>query len=219
MRVRYLITNRWGGVSKAPYHTLNLAMHVQDDPKSVQTNRQILAKKIGHPIQFADQIHGDRIWVLDKLIAPPRCDGLLTQKAGIALAILSADCYGVLLFDKESSTIAALHAGREGASKGIVSKAIQLMRERHASRNISAILSPGICQKCYDVGDLAKHYPKRFLQGTHLDVKGMIEEQLREHGVQWRDFGVCTSCDPNYFSYRRDGVTGRFASLIWMEEA
>jgi len=218
MRVRYLITDRWGGVSKPPYHTLNLALHVGDDPQKVAINRQILPKRVGHSIQYANQVHGDEIAVVDRIIDPPTCDGLLTQRANLALAILTADCYGVLLFDQKRSTIAALHAGRAGATKGIVSKALSLMKERYRCEDIAAILSPGICQKCYDIGDLAKEYPKRFLHGSHLDVKAMIEEQLREGGVEWRDFGICTSCDPDYFSYRRDGATGRFASVIWMEE-
>ncbi len=218
MKIRYLVTDRWGGVSEPPYHTLNLALHVGDDPQKVAINRQILAKRVGHPIQYANQVHGDRIAVVDRIIDPPTCDGLLTQKANLALAILTADCYGVLLFDQKRSTIAALHAGRAGAAKGIVSKALSLMKERYGCEDIAAILSPGICQKCYDIGNLAKTYPKRFLHGTHLDVKAMIEEQLREGGVEWRDFGICTSCDPDYFSYRRDGATGRFASVIWMEE-
>ena len=218
MKIRYLVTDRWGGVSEPPYHSLNLALHVGDDPQKVAINRQILAKRVGHSIQYANQVHGDRIAIVDRIIDPPTCDGLLTQKANMALAILTADCYGVLLFDQKRSTIAALHAGRAGAAKGIVSKALSLMKERYGCEDIAAILSPGICQKCYDIGDLAKEYPKRFLHGSHLDVKAMIEEQLREGGVEWRDFGICTSCDPDYFSYRRDGVTGRFASVIWMEE-
>ncbi len=219
MKIRYLVTDRWGGVSEPPYHSLNLALHVGDDPQKVAINRQILAKRVGHPIQYAHQIHGDEIAIINRIIDPPACDGLLTQKANMALAILTADCYGVLLFDQKRSTIAALHAGRAGAAKGIVSKAITFMHKRYNCQNISAILSPGICQKCYDIGDLSKEYPKRFLHGSHLDVKAMIEEQLREGGVEWRDFGICTSCDPDYFSYRRDGVTGRFVSVIWMEEA
>ncbi len=219
MKIGYLVTDRWGGVSKPPYQSFNLALHVGDNPADVAINRQILAKRVGYPIQYANQVHGDDICVIDRLLPTPTCDGLITQTPNLALAILTADCYGVLLFDQKASTIAALHAGRAGAAKGIVSKAITLMQKRYGCKDITAILSPGICQKCYDIGNLAKVYPKRFLQGTHLDIKAMIEEQLREGGVEWRDLGICTSCDPNYFSYRRDGVTGRFASVIWMEEA
>ncbi|BCD59333.1 MULTISPECIES: peptidoglycan editing factor PgeF [unclassified Nitratiruptor] len=221
MKIKTLITTRWGGVSKAPYDTFNLALHVGDNTEDVQKNREILKQKTKlSQIQFANQIHSDKIVFIDALQDPPSCDGLITITPNLGLAVMSADCFGVLLYD-EKGIIAALHAGRAGTTKKIVTKAIQQMKNLGA-RNIKAILSPGIHSCCYEVSEqMAQTYPKRFIKrNRYLDIAAMIYEQLKDGGVESiQDYNICTSCNHNYFSYRRDGQTGRFVSLIWMEES
>ena len=220
MKINYLITDRTGGVSTPPYASLNIAYHVGDDPEAVRRNREIVAQKTGlQAIQYANQVHGKEVLVIERLIDPaPECDGFVTDRPGIGLAIMSADCYGVLLYDPKG-IIGAVHAGRAGATLGIVTEAIKKMRSLGA-QTISAVISPGIHRCCYEVSqELAKTYPPKYIQGRHLDIKALLYDQLRAENVESiTDYAVCTACDRRYYSYRRDGVTGRFASIIWMEE-
>ncbi len=217
MKIRIFVSDRQKGVSSPPYESLNIALHVGDDPKRVHVNREILKKEAGiEAIQFMEQIHSDEIVTIESLIHSPKCDGLITTTPNLALAVMSADCYGVLLFG--DGVIAALHAGRRGAMKRIVSKALVRMRELGA-KNTSAFLSPGIGVCCYEVGqEIITKTERRYVKGKRIDIKKMIYDQLREGGVEYiQDMDICTCCTHDYFSYRREGVTGRFASLIWME--
>ena len=222
MKIKYFISNRFGGVSEPPFDSLNIAYHVGDEKKCVAKNRAILFQKAGiKNAQFANQIHSDTICYIDSFIMPPNCDGLITDKPNIPLAIMSADCYGVLLYDEKAKVIAALHAGRAGATKGIVQKALQMMREKFCANNIEAVISPGIGVCCYEISEeLAATYPHEFIKNSRfLDIKAMIYKELKEDGVEYiQDYNICTCCNKNYFSYRRDKRTGRFASIIWMEE-
>ena len=222
MKIRYHVSDRFGGVSPAPYRSLNIAYHTGDDPDNVSCNRQILFETLAIPeAQFANQIHGAEVRYIDNFIPPPRCDGLVTDKPHIPLAIMSADCYGVLLYDEEAGVIAALHAGRKGASEGIVKNGIEAMRELGAKR-IQAVIGPGIGVCCYEISpEMAAGYERRFIKkGRFLDIKRIIYEDLKESGVEFiHDYNVCTACDRTYYSYRREGVTGRFANIIWMEDA
>ncbi|MRI59301.1 MAG: peptidoglycan editing factor PgeF [Epsilonproteobacteria bacterium] len=221
MRVGHYISDRYGGVSLAPYSSLNIAYHTGDDPKAVERNRQILFQKANiTQAQFAHQIHGTQIRYIDKISSAPHCDGLITDRANLPLAIMSADCFGVLLYDEAAGVIAALHAGRSGASEGIVKKGIAKLNE-FGAKNPHAIIGPGIHVCCYEISpQLAAQYPKRFIKKDRfLDIKKIIYEDLKEGGVESiYDYNICTACDKRYYSYRREGVTGRFATIIWMEE-
>ncbi len=219
MKINYLITDRTGGVSAPPYESLNIAYHVGDDPEAVRRNREIVAQKTGvQAIQYANQIHGKEVRYIEHLIEPaPECDGFVTDRPGIGLAIMSADCYGVLLFDPKG-IIAAVHAGRAGATLGIVTEAIEKMRDLGAL-TIHAVISPGIHRCCYEISsELAAQYEPKYIYGRHLDIKALLYDQLRAENVESiTDYAICTACDRRYYSYRRDGTTGRFASIIWME--
>ncbi|BCD67205.1 peptidoglycan editing factor PgeF [Nitratiruptor sp. YY09-18] len=221
MQIKYFISDRFGGVSKPPYNELNIAFHTGDKPEDVMQNRQILFQKAGiNNAQFANQVHGNSVIVLDEYIDPPECDGFITTKPNIALAIMSADCFGVLLYDPKSYIIGAVHAGRAGAQLEIVSNAIESMQHLGA-KEIRAVISPGIHSCCYEVGEeILQKTPARFIKrGRFLDIKAMIYEQLHQKGVSYiHDQQICTCCDTRYYSYRREGRTGRFASIIWMEE-
>ena len=217
--VRWFVSDRWGGVSEAPYDELNIAYHTGDDPAAVEKNREILYERCGiEGAVFMEQIHSCDIEYVDR-ICTPRCDGVVTDKPGLALAVMSADCYGVLLYDTRGPAIAALHAGRAGAMGGIVTKALQILRRDFGAQKIEAVISPGIGSCCYEVGEeiLRQASPKYIKRERFLDIKEMIKDQLREFGVGYVDYDICTACDPNYYSYRRDGTTGRFASVIWRQ--
>ncbi len=218
MSVRHFISDRFGGVSKPPYDQLNIAYHTGDDPKTVSQNRILLAQKIGiNDIVYMDQIHSDRIEYVDR-VCTPRCDGIVTDKPNLALAVMSADCYGVLL-SSDSGAIAALHAGRAGAMKHIVEKVIVMLRDDFNAKKIEAIISPGIGSCCYEVGEeILKRVEQKYIKNERfLDIKAMIIDQLQEGGATYKDYNICTCCNPRYYSYRRDGTTGRFASIIWKE--
>ncbi|SMC08745.1 peptidoglycan editing factor PgeF [Nitratiruptor tergarcus] len=221
MQIKYFISDRFGGVSKPPFHELNIALHTGDDPEDVIQNRKILFQKAGiKNAQFADQIHSNKVIILDKYNAPLQCDGFITTKPNLALAIMSADCFGVLLYDSINFIIGAVHAGRAGAQQGIVTNAIEIMYQLGA-QEIRAVISPGIHSCCYEVGEeILQKTPSRFIKrGRFLDIKAMIYEQLHKKGVSYiKDLNICTCCDRRYYSYRREGRTGRFASIIWMEE-
>ncbi len=216
--IRHYISDRFGGVSKAPYDELNIATHVGDDLEAVQKNRQILFEKAGiKEAIFMEQIHSCKIRYVDNFCTPT-CDGLITNRPNLPLAVMSADCYGVLLYDEHQGVIAALHAGRKGAIGGIVPKAVKIMQNDFDTQKIKAIISPGIGVCCYEVGEeILEIVDPRYIQGNHLDIKKIILDQLREFGIDYYDYGICTACDNRYYSYRRDGVTGRFASIIWRE--
>jgi YfiH family protein len=216
--IKHFISDRFGGVSRPPYHELNIAYHVGDDPKAVEKNRRLLFQKAGiKEVVFMNQIHSCKIEYVDR-ICTPTCDGIITDRANLPLAVMSADCYAVLLYDASKGVIAALHAGRKGAMGGIVAKALQMMRKDFRCETIQAILSPGIGVCCYEVGEeILQTVDRSYVQGKRLDIKKMIVDQLREFGVEFYDYGVCTSCCDRYYSYRREGVTGRFASIIWRQ--
>ena len=216
--IRHFISDRFGGVSKPPYHELNIALHVGDDPAAVAKNRKLLFEKAGiEDAVFMNQIHSCNIQYVDH-ICTPTCDGLITDRPNLPLAVMSADCYGVLLFDEQKGVIAALHAGRKGAMGGIVTKALEMMQNDFGAKRMQAVISPGIGVCCYEVGEeILTSVNKRYIQGKHLNIKKMIVDQLREFGVEYHDYGICTACSKNYYSYRREGVTGRFASIIWRQ--
>ncbi len=192
-----------------------------DDPVDVLRNR---AKLDCPPVQFMNQVHGDRVVVIDSISThEPTADALVTQVRGIALAVMVADCIPLLLWDLAQTTVGVVHVGRRGLVNAIALKTVEIMRELGAV-DLQAELGPSICGGCYEVGEdiyaevLADH-PEAASQtpkGTFaLDLPQALISQLRSQGINPRESRECTVEDDNYFSYRRDGVTGRTAGLIW----
>lgn len=230
--VRKVFTSRAGGYSEAPFESFNLGDHVGDDPSAVERNRQRLAEVLGltpGQIVWMEQIHSNTV----SLVTGPQpepvavTDALVTRARGLALAVLVADCVPVLLSDTEAGVIAAVHAGRMGARNGIVAKAVEAMRELGSDpRNIHALLGPAASGESYEVGedmarDVEKHLPGsqcRTRQGTWgLDIRSGLVRQLTSLGVQAIDVDPRdTITDENFFSYRREGKTGRQAGLVWL---
>jgi hypothetical protein len=214
-------TNRHGGVSKGLYASLNLGDHVGDLSADVLQNRRTL--EISHgPTQFMNQVHGNRIAIIETVSdEPPTADALVTGIPGITLAVMVADCIPLLLTAKES--VAAVHVGRRGLVNGVAIKTLALMREMGAS-NIAATLGPAICGICYEVSteihdEVVENFPvasSRTIAGTpSLDLPKALIEELKSAGVtEISHQGICTVEDTNYFSYRRDGVTGRQVGLV-----
>jgi YfiH family protein len=217
-------SNRTGGVSHSPYESLNLGQHVKDDFDSVQINRERLAEEIG-PSVFMRQVHGDTVVVVDGIAhGEPVADALITQESGIALVVLVADCIPLLLWDENSQCIAVVHVGRRGLVNGITNKVLGIMESMGALK-IQAHLGPSICGKCYEVGeDVYQNVGDLFSLARStteigfraLDLPAALSGVLLQEGVNVTRSPICTVEDDNYFSYRRDGITGRQAGAIWM---
>jgi YfiH family protein len=235
--VRGVFTTRAGGVSMPPYAELNLGGHVGDDPSAVRDNRALLARALGlEPgrIVHMDQVHGRDVAVVTSAPQrPPTVDALVTTTPGLAVTVLVADCVPVLLADGDAGVVAAVHAGRKGVELGVVPAALQSMVALGASPGrVHARLGPAIGPCCYDVpaemqaavaaaapGAIAPESGGRSRSGRpSLDLRAGIEQSLRDAGVHLiAHSGGCTADEPEWFSYRRDRTTGRFAGLVWLE--
>jgi polyphenol oxidase len=232
---RWVVTDRSGGVSDGPYDSLNLGNSVGDDPAHVAANRARVAAGIGMApadLRFMDQVHGSRVAHVGREPdgrepggRAPEADALVTQEPGIALAVLVADCVPVLL--TSSDAIAVVHAGRRGVVTGVVTAAVAALRQLGvAPANIAATVGPAICGACYEVpaamqDEVCERVPaarSTTRQGTRgLDLRAGVVEQLREAAIESIDVSPwCTAEHHDLFSYRRDGVTGRFAALAWL---
>ena len=227
------ITDRHGGVSPAPYDSLNLALHVGDNPENVLQNRIRLAQKHDYYAEnliYMEQTHSDRIAIIEDCAFNriENCDAIVTDRRNIPLMVMVADCIPVMLYDPVRSVIAAVHAGRNGTFKAIAPKTIREMEEAFGSDpgDILALLGPSIHACCYEVGaDLAditiRNFGKTYLREaegkTYLDLQRLNLDQLLDAGLKRAHIEispVCTCCDTDYFSYRREGTTGRFAGVI-----
>jgi YfiH family protein len=213
-------TNRTGGVSHGAFASLNLGTHVGDELDLVLENRRILSDEVGST-QYMNQVHGDRIAVIEVVTdEAPTADALVTGIPGVTLAVMVADCIPLLLTSKES--VAAVHVGRRGLVNEITRKTLQVMRDMGASK-ISGIVGPSICGTCYEVSEgiynevIASHptAQSRTKSGTlALDLPAALRQVLLEEGVEIIDQFECTFESDKYFSYRRDGVTGRQVGVI-----
>jgi polyphenol oxidase len=233
VRVRRVTTTRAGGVSAPPFDTFNLGDHVGDDPAAVAANRKRLGAAIGlgaEHVVWMNQVHGDRVVRVDEPVsaAVEATDALVTTTPRLALAVVTADCVPVLLADARSGVVAAVHAGRVGAQKGVVARAVAAMLDAGAhAGDISALLGPAVSGRNYEVPEAMAAEVEAALPGSRtttsrgtpgLDLRAGIAHQLTDLGVTAVDADPrCTVDDPSLFSHRRDAPTGRLASLVWME--
>lgn len=229
-RVRALSTTRRGGRSAPPWDDFNLGDHVGDDPSAVAENRRRLVVEARLPSQprWLEQVHGTRIAGDD---APDyRGDGAFTSQPGIVCAVLTADCLPVLLCNESGTAVAAVHAGWRGLLAGVIESALACFPDSPSA--IMAWLGPAIGPNAFEVGAevreafLARQPQagKAFRAGREgrwlADLYHLASLRLREWGVgRIYGGGYCTFSDSRqFFSYRRDGRTGRMASLIWLQE-
>jgi polyphenol oxidase len=232
VRPRRVVTDRRGGRSSAPYDSFNLGDHVGDRPADVAANRGRLAAELGvaeNRLVWMNQVHGAAVEVVDgpRPDAVPETDALVTATPGLVLCVLVADCVPVLLADADAGVVAAVHAGREGVRTGVVAAALAAMADLGARpASTSALLGPAICGADYEVpaamrADVARVAPAaavRTRTGTPgLDLRAGVAELLQKAGVgQVVHDPRCTVEDRRLFSYRRDGVTGRQAGVVWL---
>ena len=231
----FAFTDRWGGVSAAPYEELNLGGAVGDDPGSVRANRKIAAETLGldaAAVVWMNQVHGTEVAVVDGPwgmgVPAPEADAVVTTRRGLALAVLTADCTPVLLADPVAGVAAAAHAGRPGMVAGVVPAAVRAMMELGADPSrIVARTGPAVCGRCYEVpeamrAEVSAVVPEAYAEtgwGTPaVDVSAGVHAQLDALGVRDRaQSPVCTRESRDHFSYRRDRSTGRLAGYVWLD--
>ncbi len=232
--IRYLFTDRDGGRSRPPYQSLNLGPAVGDDPADVAANRRLVAEACGldpGALAWMRQVHGTAVRYADQHWPgqePEQCDAVFTDRPGLALSVLVADCVPVLLADPQARLVGAAHAGREGLVAGVVPALVAAMTAAGGRPDrIRAAIGPAICGGCYEVpaemqARVAATVPSARCwtrAGTAgLDIRAGVQAQLAAAGVRSvsRD-PRCTRETADLFSYRRDGTTGRAAGLVWLE--
>lgn len=239
--VKSLITTRSSGASRSPYASFNLADHVGDQPEHVKANRRMLLDKIRHPIPWIHQVHGCEVMTLsgeESLTEDGRyiADAVTTKAPGIVCAVQTADCLPLLMCDRKGSQVAAVHAGWRGLAAGIVSKAVDQFNAPAA--DLMVYLGPAISQPFFQVGEdvvdmfLQSERQKKYAEpvsasfkkdsreeGKYLaDLYRLAKSELNALGVNGIFGGSYCSYaeDDRFYSYRRDGITGRMASLIWL---
>jgi YfiH family protein len=228
---RFVVTDRSGGVSPAPFASLNLGGHVGDDAEAVRVNRGRLAAELDVPadhLVLMDQVHGDQVVQVDGPWdgPPPQCDALVTTRPDLALVVLVADCVPVLLAAPNEGVVGVAHAGRAGMVAGIAERVVDAMRDLGA-HTIHGVVGPSVCARCYPVGERLRDEVSAVRPVTRsrswrgepsLDVSAGVLEQLASRRVDIEQVPGCTVERADLFSYRRDGRTGRFAGAVRLVE-
>ncbi|MBI3015070.1 MAG: peptidoglycan editing factor PgeF [Candidatus Tectomicrobia bacterium] len=236
----YGFLERNGGVSARPFDTLNLSYRVGDDPASVKSNWHRVKNRLGLdglPIVTLKQVHGDHIVTLSNPASKDAGEGdaLVTRTPHTILGILTADCVPILLVDPSTRVVAAVHAGWRGTLLGITEKAVQHLKAHFAvhTENLQAALGPAIGGCCYEIeSHIFERIQARWGPDSepawsshgergNLDLRTLITHQLYGAGLKETQVfrvGPCTSCSPDFFSYRRERKeTGRQLSFIgWL---
>lgn len=223
-------TDRHGGVSAPPYDSRNLGGAVGDDPAAVAENRARTAAELGlSQIVYLRQVHSARVVYTTEPFGddPPPADGAVTDRVGLGIAVLGADCAPVLVADPEAGVVGAAHSGRPGTLAGVVPELIAEMVRRGARpERATAVIGPAACGRCYEVPaemreEAARVLPETWSVTRHgtpaLDLRAGITAQLTKAGVaDIRHDDRCTIETPDLYSHRRDKPTGRFAGIVWL---
>jgi YfiH family protein len=229
--VRALVTMRGGGVSLPPWDSLNLADHVGDDSAAVAENRRRLRVQLALPDEpvWLQQVHGCSVVDADEGAAGCRADAAVAAQPGRVCGVLTADCLPVVFCDRAATVVGVAHAGWRGLAAGVLEQTVA--RLGRPARELLAWLGPAISPQAFEVGDEVRsafvtHDPQAaacFLpspRGRWLaDLYGLARLRMQQAGVAAiHGGGLCTFSDAaRFYSYRRDGVTGRLASLVWLE--
>ena len=228
--VSAMTTTRAGGVSEHPWNSLNLGQHVGDNPEHVDENRHRLSRATrlsSHQLGWLEQVHGTQVVHLP-VVNAPSADACVSRRKGEACVIMTADCLPVLFCDEQGSRVGAAHAGWRGLCNGVLEQTVAALGE---PGSLMAWLGPAIGPDHFEVGPevreafLAKSLlaaqaftPTGARPGHFMaDIYELARQRLAEAGVT-RVFGgkFCTVSDPQrFYSFRRDGQTGRMASVIW----
>lgn len=239
--VRHGFSTRKEGVSTGQFSSLNLGIYTKDARNSVRKNFALFCKDAGtnpERLTFARQVHSTTVLPVTAKSAGqtpelyPECDGLVTNEPGVCLVTFSADCTPVLLLDPVRRVIASVHSGWRGTLGQIVCKAVEVMQKQFktAPENVLAAIGPSIKQCHFEVdedvylqfvkqfGDLVKEYTLQKGNKYYIDTDALNRYGLISLGVLEENIQICSLCtfceEAQFFSYRRDGETGRMCAVI-----
>nr|WP_321320297.1 peptidoglycan editing factor PgeF [uncultured Campylobacter sp.] len=218
--VDFGFSSRFGGVSKAPFETLNLGFHTGDAAVAVAKNRELLKREIkAGSLVFMEQIHSDYVLEVtsenlsDFAKTAPKCDALFTRLFNVGLCVMVADCAPIIVSDEKQGIIAAIHAGRAGVCAKILSKCVLKMKSE--PKDLKIIIGAHIKGSCYEIGDMNLGEFNAYKNGRFFDITAALRAEINALGATNYEISeICSHCDKNYFSYRRDGKTGRFAGWV-----
>ena len=235
--VRSVVTYRFGGYSKKPYASNNMAIHVGDDIEIVQSNREKLSQTLSLPRQpiWLNQVHGNKIINVTHDYSLSDGDGFYCKELDKPCGILTADCLPILICSTKNKEIAAIHAGWRGLGSGIIKRALDMFES--SSEDVIAYLGPAISSEVFEVGYEVREY---FCDhAENLVEKNRIKAAFAKRGenklladlyelarMDFELYGISKIYGGNFcsyrkseffYSYRRDGITGRNASIIWLK--
>lgn len=236
-------TLRSGGVSSGRYGLadgrdggLNVGDHVGDDPTAVAANRALLQARVPAPIRWLEQVHGTEVHDADAPrpdgARPPVADAAVTMRADVVLAVMTADCLPVLFADARGRAVGVAHAGWRGLAAGVLEATVEAMRDRLGEdAPLLAWLGPAIGPRAFEVGEevraafcdhdaaaVASFAPGARPGKWMGDLEALARLRLARSGLRAiAGGGACTVGDPlRFYSHRRDGRSGRMASLVWL---
>jgi YfiH family protein len=234
--VKALQTTRAGGISLAPYDSLNLGSHVNDDPFHVAHNRQLLSQFVPSVPIWLNQVHGINVVGAANTTCVPDADASYTSRKNVVCVTMTADCLPILVCDTAGTIVASIHAGWRSLCDGVIEATILTMRTKLPvdSNQLMAWLGPAIGPNAFEVGSdvraqfIAKDAQAELAFKPHgdkllCDIYKIATQRLNNLGVT-KIYGGgqesepwCTFTDEKqFFSFRRDGETGRMATLIWL---
>jgi len=220
------LSSRLFGRSTGQYASLNLGLHVDDAPETVQKNRARVARELPAQPLWLDQVHGDHVIEVGastfshKLLQPPVADASFTRQVGVVLAIMVADCLPIVLASCDGKEIALVHAGWRGLANGILERVV----EKFKSTELQAWLGPAIGPCHYEVDHKVRdsfQNDEGFVKGRDsqhwmFDLCEQARNQLLVQGVSSvTASGICTACDDRFYSHREMSPTGRFGIFLW----
>jgi len=224
------VFTRQGGVSRAPYRSLNVSLAVGDLPQHVEENRRRVQQTLGlRALVNATQVHGlNDMVVTAGQTAPageiPEADILITAEPGVGLLIKQADCQPVMFYDPEHRVVAHAHCGWRNQVEGILEKTVgrQALHFHCRPEALQAAIGPGLGPCCAEFRNYQREFPPELWQyqarPNYFDLWQLSLDQLRAAGLKPENIEVarlCTRCrQEDFFSYRRDRITGRQAAVI-----
>lgn len=238
-QVKSLVTTRLGGISPEPWRSFNLGVNTEDSWQNIQANRALLSNHLpsGLKVQWLKQVHGSNYFTADAETSAilPTADICYSSSSGVACAVLTADCLPILISNSEGTEVAAVHAGWRGLVDGVLARALASFSS--PAKDLSIWIGPAISLDAFEVGrevveamlqaelfkadeldSLSKQH-QTDLNKIYLDLYGIARNKLLSLGVEHISGGqYCSYFDAErFYSYRRDGETGRMASLIWID--
>lgn len=225
--VRAFSTTRSGGVSSGPWSSLNLGVGCGDPSVNVRRNRERVNRLLPAPAHWIQQVHGIKVAGFGQASGvEDEADAIVSFRSGQVCAILTADCLPVFFCNESGDRVAIAHAGWRGLARGVLQSTVNALEEKPF--RLMAWLGPAIGPGAYEVGsEVIEAFPSEFPQGFAargdrylMDLYTLARLKLKACGID-RVFGgdMCTVSDPDrFFSYRRDGVTGRMGHFAWLED-